>query len=77
MQCRCCPRWCSLTPCADMQVCDQPHPIAVRSMVKECAAGNFEAAYAFLLSLWGQGARAARACAFATAGLTWWWTCAW
>jgi len=37
------------------QVCDQPHPVAVKSMMAACTAANFEVAYDQLVMLWNQG----------------------
>lgn len=40
------------------QVCDQPHPEAIKSMVTSCLNEDFRAAYGYLVSLWQQGALA-------------------
>ncbi|GAA5823541.1 hypothetical protein JCM11251_000672 [Rhodosporidiobolus azoricus] len=37
------------------KVCDQPHPVVVNSLIKECVKGNVEAAMGRLEELWGQG----------------------
>jgi replication factor C subunit 2/4 len=37
------------------KVCDQPHPIAVQSMMRACSKGDIEHSMAKLQELWDQG----------------------
>jgi replication factor C subunit 2/4 len=37
------------------KVCDQPHPIAVQSMMRACSQGDIEHSMAKLQELWDQG----------------------
>lgn len=37
------------------KVCDQPHPIAVQTMLRNCNKGNVEEALETLRELWGKG----------------------
>jgi replication factor C subunit 2/4 len=37
------------------QVCDQPHPLLIKSIISECEAGELDKALQQLSSLWGLG----------------------
>lgn len=37
------------------KICDQPHPIVLRSMITECSKGNVDAALQTIHSLWDKG----------------------
>jgi replication factor C subunit 2/4 len=37
------------------KVCDQPHPIAVQSIMRACSVGDIEHSMAKLQELWDQG----------------------
>lgn len=37
------------------KVCDQPHPIAIQSMMRACSQGDIEHSMAKLQELWDQG----------------------
>lgn len=37
------------------KVCDQPHPIFVQEMIRECLKGDIDGAMEKLQKLWGQG----------------------
>ncbi|KAL7422536.1 replication factor C subunit 4 [Cryptotrichosporon argae] len=37
------------------KICDQPHPIAIRAMVRACQKGDIDAALARIHALWDQG----------------------
>lgn len=37
------------------KICDQPHPIVVRQMIKECQAGDIDGALARIGALWDKG----------------------
>ena len=37
------------------KICDQPHPILVRRMIKHCQTGEIDQALARIDSLWDQG----------------------
>lgn len=37
------------------KICDQPHPIAIRAMIKDCQKGEIDDALARINSLWDQG----------------------
>lgn len=37
------------------KVCDQPHPVVLKRMVKHCVEGEYDSAYMHLESLWSLG----------------------
>ncbi|WRT68497.1 uncharacterized protein IL334_005473 [Kwoniella shivajii] len=37
------------------KICDQPHPIVIRQMIKDCQSGNVDDALARINGLWDQG----------------------
>ena len=37
------------------KICDQPHPIVVRQMIKECQAGDIDGSLARIGALWDKG----------------------
>ncbi len=41
--------------CVCVQVCDQPHPLIIRSIVTKCIEGELDEALAQLNHLWGLG----------------------
>ena len=37
------------------QVCDEPHPLLIREMIKSCSTGDIDEAYKVLSHLWYMG----------------------
>ncbi|WVQ80196.1 hypothetical protein IAT38_002301 [Cryptococcus sp. DSM 104549] len=37
------------------KICDQPHPVVIRQMIKDCQTGNIDGALARINALWDQG----------------------
>ena len=38
-----------------LQVCDEPHPLLIREMIKSCSTGDVDEAYKVLSHLWYMG----------------------